>query len=54
MKNYRVPRTLAEGHWQVGYTDRPARRVTSSLADVLFATLIGIAGAVLLVHWWAS
>ncbi len=54
MNTRRHPRTLMEAfprdHWR-GVVERHRRPLTERVADVIFATALGVCGAALLVHF---
>lgn len=52
MKNVTTPRTLAESEFTTGYAIHAMHKPRTKLADVLFATLIGVALAAALVYGW--
>ncbi len=57
MNNIHTPRTLAECRFVVGHQSIEHPRSTSEserVAGVVLATLIGVLGALALLHWWAT
>lgn len=56
MKNVTTPRTLAECNFSVGYqtADVYKNARTDSALNYILACLIGVFGALALVHWWAQ
>ena len=52
MKNVTTPRTLADAQFVIGYAIQHMHKPRTRLADVLFATLIGVALAAALVYGW--
>ena len=52
MKNITTPRTLAECQFVTGYTAAEIVKPRTRIADVIFATVLGILGAVALVYGW--
>lgn len=57
MKNYQTPRTLAESSFATGYptlAPKPAPSRAERMAGYMLALVIGVASALLLVHWGAQ
>lgn len=52
MKNITTPRTLADAQFVTGYAIHHMHKPRTKLADVLFATLIGVALAAAMVFGW--
>lgn len=56
MKNFQIPRTMEGGSWRYDcdpISHYPQSR-TERAAGVVLAVVLGIIGAAMLVHWWAT
>lgn len=54
--HFTTPRTMSDATWQPWgeAIERTPSGLTSRVFDVLWATIVGIAGALFLAHWMAS